>query len=83
MPDVKRLADQAHRQGWRVYGINVSESADKAQWFVQNYQTNFPVLLDQSGRVADQFGLVGFPTFILLDQNGRTIYDGHTIPQNF
>ena len=83
MPEVQRLANQAQAKGWRVYGIDVNETPDKAEWFVQNYRPNFPVLLDQSGQIASQYGVNGFPTFTLIDADGRVVYNAHELPRNF
>lgn len=83
MPEVNRLASQAQARGWRVYGVNVNEPPDKAQWFVQNFRPNFPVLLDSNGQVAAQYGVKGFPTFTLIDANGRVTYNAHELPRSF
>ncbi len=83
LPETNRLAGVARNRGWRVYGIDVNETPDKGQWFVQNYQPNFPVLIDQSGQVSSQFGVNGVPTFVLIDGSGRVIYNDHSIPNNF
>lgn len=83
MPEVNRLAEMAQSRGWRVYGIDVNEPPDKAHWFIQNYRPNFPVLLDQNGQVATQYGIRGFPTFVLIDANGNVTYNGHEVPRRF
>lgn len=83
MPEVQRLAGMGQARGWRVYGVDVNETPDKAQWFVQNYQPNFPILLDQSGQIAAQYRVRGFPTFILIDASGKIIYDAHEPPRGF
>lgn len=83
MPEFNRMSNLAQSKGWRVYGIDVNETADKAEWFVQNFRPNFPVLIDQSGYVANQYGVNGFPTFVLIDANGRVTYNAHELPRNF
>ncbi|MDR1612402.1 MAG: redoxin domain-containing protein [Planctomycetota bacterium] len=80
MPNVNRMADAARRRGWQVYGIDVNESPAQVQGFVQAYRPNFPVLLDQSGQVGSRFGVIGYPTFVVLDAGGRVAYQGHDLP---
>ncbi|MCC8190961.1 MAG: TlpA family protein disulfide reductase [Planctomycetes bacterium] len=83
MPEVNQLADRARRKGWKVYGIMVGEGPDKADEFIQRYQPNFPVLLDTTSVVADQFSLRGYPTFIVIDGNGNIIHNANEPPRNF
>lgn len=83
MPEIKRLAGQARNKGWWVYGVDVGESAAQAQGFIQTYQPNFPILVDQNSLVANQYGITGYPTFILIDRNGNVAYRGHEVPKNF
>ena len=83
MPECNRMAIQARDRGWRVYGINVSETPDKAEWFVQSYRPDFPVLLDQSGQVTSQHGVTGLPTFVLVNADGRMTYKAHELPRRF
>lgn len=83
MPEIKRQADRARALGWRVYGVNVNESASLVNGFIQQYQPNFPILLDQQGMVARQYGVSGYPTFVLIDENGNIVYNGHEVPRRF
>ena len=83
LPEVNRLSQKARAKGWWVYGIQVQESAATADMFVRTYQPSFPVLVDQSGSVSNQFGVNGFPTFVLIDQTGKVIYNSHSLPSNF
>lgn len=83
MPEFRNLAQRARNDGWRVYGIDVGEGPAKANQVIQEYQPNFPVLLDQQSLVARQYGLEGYPTFIVVDESGRITYDGHELPRGF
>ena len=83
MPEFKNLAQRARNQGWRVYGIDVGEGPAKANSVIQQYQPNFPVLLDQQSLVARQYKLEGYPTFVVIDENGQIVYDGHDLPPGF
>lgn len=82
MPEVKRLAEAGRSRGWRVYGVQVAEGPMQTNSFVQQYQPNFPVLMDQQSVVAKQYGIKGYPTFILIDENANIVYNGHEPPRN-
>ncbi len=83
MPEFKALAQRAVNQGWRVYGIDVGETPQKANTVIQEFQPNFPVILDQQSLVAKQYGLEGYPTFIVIDESGNITYNDHTLPRGF
>ncbi len=83
LPQIKSLASKAQSRGWRVYGIDVNEDPNQVAAYIQRSQPNFPVLLDQDGRVARQYNVPGYPTFVLIDKNGNIVYQGHQVPTNF
>lgn len=83
MPEFKALAQRARNQGWRVYGIDVGEGPAKVNQVIQQYQPNFPVLLDQQSLVARQYRIEGYPTFIVVDEGGNITYDSHDLPNMF
>lgn len=82
MPQIKQLAERARRRGWAVYGINVREGHNQVAPFVQDYQPNFPILMDTQGLVANQYKVSGYPTFVVIDQNANVIYNDHAVPSN-
>ena len=83
MPQIKQLADRGRSMGWHVYGIDVGENASQVNGFVQQYQPNFPVLLDQSSQISGRYGVRGYPTFVVIDGNGNIVYNGHDVPRGF
>lgn len=83
MPQFKQMTARARSQGWRVYGIQVGEGPGKANEFIQQYQPNFPVLMDQQSLVARQYGVKGYPTFVVIDEGANIVYNAHELPRNF
>lgn len=83
LPEVKRQAEIAQRRGMRVYGIDVNENAGAVNQYIQQYQPNFPVLLDERALVADRYGVRGYPTFIIIDESGNIVYNDHAVPTAF
>ncbi|MCC8167481.1 MAG: TlpA family protein disulfide reductase [Planctomycetes bacterium] len=83
MPEFKQITNRARNQGWRVYGIQVGESATQANAFINQYQPNFPVLVDQQSRVARTYQIKGYPTFVVVDADGNITYDRHELPRMF
>lgn len=83
MPEINRLAQRARTGGMRVYGIDVRENPAQVDGFIRQYQPNFPVLVDESGAVAGRYGVRGYPTFVVIDENANIVYNGHEVPRNF
>jgi thiol-disulfide isomerase/thioredoxin len=70
-PDLKHLSEK-YKDQLDLYSINVTstDTKEKAEAFVDQYQLTNPILLDLKG---DQFKLykgIAYPTNILIDRNG-------------
>ncbi len=59
------FAGKAH-----VIGVDQGETADQVAAFADEIGIDFPLLIDEDGRVNKQFGVVALPTTIFIDENG-------------
>jgi thiol-disulfide isomerase/thioredoxin len=82
-PEIQAAAERAQAKGWRLYGIDVGERPDVVNAYIQRYHPRYPILLDQNSRVANQYKVPGYPTFILIDKDANIVYNGHSIPKGF
>ncbi len=71
-PAIERFARSATGRG-RIIGIADSDNAADARKFIAHYRWTFPVLSDPHGTTATQFGLLGLPTTIVLDGQGKIV----------
>jgi cytochrome c biogenesis protein CcmG/thiol:disulfide interchange protein DsbE len=63
-------ANQAH--GFTVLGINLDDTTDDAQSFVQRYGLTYPQLRDGDGSDRrDAYGMTGFPESFLVNPAGK------------
>jgi len=53
-----------------VLGINIGESAAKANSFMQSHNLSFPVLLDIRRDVARKYNVTAIPTTFFIDKDG-------------
>ena len=83
LPEVNRLTGVARSRGWRVYGVQVGEGPAQVNGYIQQYNPSFPVLMDQNQQVAQQYRVKGYPTFVLIDANGKIVYNAHEPPRGF
>ena len=68
--------------GLQIVGINVGEPAEHVRKFTEKRQIRYPILLDEKGDVAGQYGLVGIPAALFIAKGGRVIYYGFSLPEN-
>lgn len=64
-----------------VVGINIRESKAKVESFVKKAGLSYPIALDSDGGVAGLYDLVGVPTIVAIDKNGKIMYYGHSIEE--
>jgi peroxiredoxin len=65
-----------------VLAINVQESESKLSRFLKRNPLPFKVLLDSDGSVAYSYGLIGVPTYVLIDKRGEIVFQDNYFPQS-
>ena len=71
-PEMDQFA-KAHKDRVAFYALNVQESGDKVQGFLQDNGYTLPVLLDRDGRAARLYGVRAIPTTVILDEKGHVL----------
>ena len=70
------LFEQLHRefasQGLVILGINVREEKETIQRYAKDFGLTFPLVLDPDGQVTQSYGVIGLPTTILINRDGKT-----------
>jgi peroxiredoxin len=69
------------RDGVELVAINIEEPAAKVQRFTGSYPFSYRVLLDTDAEVAQAFGILGVPTYILINKEGRIVFEHNYFPQ--
>lgn len=67
------LHDQMQGRPFHILAVNVQENRETVDAFVSDYGYRFPVLLDQSGRVAANYSVRGIPTSYFISPGGRVL----------
>lgn len=83
VPRINAMHDGAIGGRIQILGINYRESREKVVSAVRARDIRYPVLLDDGGKVARGYGIVGIPTYILLGRDGTIIYREHVLPADF
>jgi len=74
LPQLEKLRQQYHEQGFEVIAINVDEDLDDALGFLEKYPVSYPVVLDPQGTMPEQYQILGMPTAYLVDTDGTIVY---------
>ncbi|WP_025028756.1 TlpA family protein disulfide reductase [Caldalkalibacillus mannanilyticus] len=68
MPDIVRIAQE--HEDLIVLGINIGETQEEVASFAEEYQMDFPVLLDRTTELAEHFRILAIPTTYFLNSDG-------------
>ncbi|MEI6832234.1 MAG: TlpA disulfide reductase family protein [Candidatus Omnitrophota bacterium] len=80
---LNQLYSEMKKEGITVFAVNIGESDYKVQGFFKDYVLNFNVLLDKEGKLADQYDVIGVPTYILLNKSGHRVAHGNALPADY
>jgi peroxiredoxin len=72
---------QLSKDGVEILAINVNEPVGKVDSFVRNYALTFKILLDLDADVAENYKLLGFPTYMIVNKKGYIRSSGYTFPE--
>jgi thiol-disulfide isomerase/thioredoxin len=70
MPDLVRLSKE-HPDDLLVIAVNIEEDKETVSDFVKEFNMEFPVLLDSTGELAEQFHILALPTTYILNSKGE------------
>lgn len=74
---------QMEKEGITLFAVNIGESSDKVQRFFKDYTLSFGALLDKDGEAADNYDVIGVPTYVFLNKAGRIISHENTLPADY
>ena len=71
------------KDGVEVLAIDVGEMPDKVDALVKSYNLSFRVLLDKDSGVANSYGVMGVPTYVLVNQDGFIAFQDNDFPAEY
>ncbi len=71
MREIEAVYRELEVQGLSVLAINVGQSKEVAQKFIQRLYISYDIALDESSEIARNYGVLGLPTTFLIDRHGR------------
>jgi peroxiredoxin len=82
-PALSKDYETFRREGIEFFAIDAGESQAKISSFLRKVNPPFDVLLDKSAAVAEAYGVMGVPTFVLISKSGVVVYEGNDLPGNY
>jgi len=74
IPHLVELFDEIENEGIAFVGLNLSESSAAVSFFRNEFDINFPLLLDEDGRLTEIYQPIGLPTSWFIDADGVVRY---------
>jgi thiol-disulfide isomerase/thioredoxin len=78
IPSMNRLAAAYDEREFAIVSVNFREEPEHILAFMREVAVDFPVLMDQDGRVSGEWGVFAFPSSFILDRQGRIRYSVNT-----
>ena len=71
LPTLEALHRELGDEGLAIVGVNVdAEGAERAMRFAEQKGLSFRILPDPKQRVARSYGVLGYPTTVVIDRSG-------------
>jgi len=73
MPHYKSIHEKYSPEGLEVVHIDIQEPKERVSRFAEKYKVPYRMLLDEKGDVAEAYRIVGIPSMILVDKDGKIL----------
>ena len=74
IPSLNRLREKMRGVPFELISINYAESVQTISSFLQQVDVEFPVLLDQTGKISVSWNVVAFPSTFIIGPDGKIHY---------
>lgn len=79
---MNREYEGLEKNGVALLAVNAGERRSSVERLVRNYGIRYTVLVDESSSATDDYRVIGVPTFVLIDREGRIRYKGNEYPES-
>ena len=83
LEDLNNRKDQLAQKGIKVILVDLGESIEEVRPHIQKNKIGFEVFLDEDTSLAEAYGIIGVPTFFLLNKDGMVQAVEHELPQDY
>lgn len=85
MPLLKEVYSEMEAKPIQFLAINpgVRDNLNRIKRYIEIVKIPFPVALDQGAPITKSYGVVGAPSFVLIDKKGVVRFSGGQLPKNW
>lgn len=80
---LSRNKEQIARKGIAIILVDVGEGEGDVRQYLQKSNIAMDVFLDTDSSVSESYGVMGIPTFYLVDREGIVRDVQHSLPENY
>ena len=74
IPSLARLGSHFAGKSFDILTVNIGESTERVEHFLDPFDKNFKVLLDEDGEAVREWRVYAFPSNYLIDRHGQIQY---------
>jgi len=83
LKELAQQRDDIEQRGIMIILVDVGESLQDVRNYIQAHRIPFDIFLDEDAVVAEEYHLIGVPTFFLLNRNGIIVEVQHVLPDSY
>jgi len=85
IPRLVETYQRLHSEGFEILAVTglLGQSRQQVKEFVRDRSLPYPVLFDEDNHVLEQYGVYFIPYTCLLDRDGRIVYEGSHLPNDY
>lgn len=76
MPDLQKLQEEYKDEDLLILAVNVGETKEEIEKFIEDNNLTFTILLDEDGIVSNNYGVSSFPSTLAVNKDGEVVV-GH------
>jgi thiol-disulfide isomerase/thioredoxin len=73
LPNIKKLYDKYHADGFEVIGVSIHDSEKDAAKFLAKEKLPWPSIFKEGSDLADDYGVFAIPLAVLVGRDGQVI----------
>ena len=74
---------QIQKKGIKIILVDLGESEREVRAYVERNKVKVPIFLDEESSLAENYGIIGVPTFFFVDPKGVVKAVEHSVPENY
>ncbi len=75
--------EEFRSRGVELVVVDVGEDFKKVESYMKRNKLEIDVLLDEGSVVSEEYALIGFPTFVFVDKDGKVRDVQHELPEDY